>query len=100
MERQNERARRKAKKEESARIFKLTGIIARFIVYVIVDIIIIIETAEKYDPRIKKHKEELLAKKNKLKEEKQEAARKRQEEARYFPYSNKTTKLIFINLLS
>jgi len=45
MERQNERERRKNKKEEQATIFKLT------------------ETAERFDPRVKRRKEELLAEK-------------------------------------
>jgi len=62
MERQNERERRKHKKEESARIFKLT------------------ETAERLDPRIKKQRDELLNEKKKRKDMKNEYARKQKEE--------------------
>jgi len=62
MERNNERKRKKLKREESSLILKLT------------------ETAEKLDPRIRRHKDQIKEQKRKLKEARAEITRKRQEE--------------------
>lgn len=62
MERQNDRERRKHKKEEAARIFKLA------------------ETAEKFDPRVRKQRDELLNAKQKVKDAKLDEKKKKQDE--------------------
>lgn len=70
MERQNEKERKKKKREETAKIRRLT------------------ELAEKFDPRIHKYKEEQKELKKKLKLAKMEEQRKRHEEVKLFPLIN------------
>lgn len=62
MERENDKKRRKHKKEEASRIFKLS------------------ETAEKFDPRVRKQRDELLNAKQKVKDAKLDEKKKKQDE--------------------
>lgn len=62
MERENDKERRKHKKEESSRIFKMT------------------ETIEKLDPRLRRQKDEILNAKQKIKDDKAAERKKKQDE--------------------